>query len=103
MQLIKRWQLNLNTYTEADIIWLRKYSHTIDFKRNDVEVNAYGRSFVCAGTTITYIQTTTQEQEDMLYLKYGKSLFLHAQCWVNDNEVYWDEHGTFTSFRHGVN
>ena len=97
MKQVKRWQLNKTTFAEDDFLWLKKYSHHVDVK-NDIQTFEVfgGRQFQVAGRRDVYVQTITEEQENMLHLKYGSQLWLLSTMMINENQIYQDEYGTIT-------
>lgn len=97
MKLIKRWQLNKSTFEQDDYIWLKRYSHWVDVKSDIQTYDVFpGRQIQVAGKSEIYIQTATQEQQDMLQLKYGDILFLLSQTWVGEGQIIQDAYGIIT-------
>ena len=94
---VKRWMLALPNFTEADYKWCKKYSHDLQVKTPTSDFEIYGKRYAYAsGFPEIIIQTTTQEQEDMLQLKYSGSLYLLNVIAMTENTYYQDEYGPIT-------
>ena len=79
MRLYKTWILNKDDFNESDYLWCKKYANTVkvDYENGSGFYN--GQVFYYAKNRMITVETVTQEQEDMLHLKYGNMMLLMAE------------------------
>lgn len=87
MKLYKTWILNKTDFNESDYLWCKKYANTVQVHNNTGTISTFGgQSYTYfKGSTIT-VETVTQEQENMLHLKYGSMLLLMAEWRDHDHD-----------------
>ena len=87
MRLYKTWILNKDDCNESDYLWCKRYANTVkvDYEHGSGFYN--GQVFYYAKNRMITVETTTQEQEDMLHLKYGNMLLLMAEFREPINQI----------------
>ena len=79
MKLFKTWILCKDDFDESDYLWCKKYANTVkvDYENGTGFYN--GQVFYYAKNRTITVETVSQEQENMLHLKYGNMLLLMAE------------------------
>lgn len=82
---IKTWRiLTPSNITEADIVWLRKNCHNVQFDSgtDPIKLDYRGSQFsVNTRTPVLKFSTNNSKQETLLKIKFGDELILES--WVN--------------------
>ena len=79
MRLYKTWILDKADFNEADYLWCKKYANTIKVDIDQGTGFYNGQVFHYPKGKMIIVETVTQEQQDMLHLKYGNMLLLMAE------------------------
>lgn len=94
MLQVKRWKLFQDDITTDDYLWITKLKCIVDIKNHTADVPWYGGTHQMHVRRDILIQTTTQKQEDMLQLKYGKNLLLMSMVVGASGTTLIDDYGT---------
>lgn len=91
---IKRWTLLKNSFEEADYIWLRNNADAvqINHKYKEVGYRQIKQHYYLDSEVI--LQTSKEEQEAMLKLKYDSQLVLLSVIFLEPGEMYQDHFGS---------